>query len=263
MSVKIITGTWEDSAPHLTQEVKDSLYAGLPPYLRDARTKGIPVLGSGLIYPIPEDEIKVPDFPIKDIFPRGFAMDVGWNRTAVGWFAQNPETKIIYCHDYHYQGGELPAVHAEAIKARGPWIPGVIDPRSDGRSQIDGKQLFSLYTKPVSEGGYGLNLTKADNSVTTGIVEVWKLFVGGMLKVFASVQPFWDEIRIYRREANENEAGRIVKKHDHFMDLVRYFVMSGIELMKTREQPNHSSFYDMLLGGNNSRRHSSTSWMNG
>ena len=252
LSVKIITGTWgepghwDETAPHLTKEARDSLYLSIPPYLRDARTKGIPVLGSGLIYPVPEDDIKVPDRPIPSDWPRGYGMDVGWNRTAVGWFAQNPETKILYIHDYHYQGGELPAIHAEAIRARGAWMPGVIDPRSDGRSQIDGQRLFEIYTRPVSEGGYGLNLSKADNSVTAGIVEVWKLLVTGMLKVFASVQPFWEEIRMYRRKADEGETGKIVKKNDHFLDLCRYFVMSGIPLMCMKPDVEENPFYSSL-----------------
>ncbi len=257
LSLRILTGTWND-CPHLTDEVKDSLYSGIPPYMRDARTKGIPVLGSGLIYPIAEEDIAVDDFPITDKFPRGYGMDVGWNRTAVGWFAQNPETKVIYIHDSHYQGGEQPAVHSAAIRSRGAWIPGVIDPRSDGRSQIDGKQAYSLYTQPVSEGGGGLDLTKADNSITTGIDMVWQMLDSGMLKVFRSIAPFWSEIRQYRREANENETGKIVKKNDHFMDLVRYFVVSGIDLMKVRGQ-KISSYYDLMRGSRSSGR----TWMSG
>jgi|SRR3990167_680995 len=225
MSLYIATATWDD-VPHLTEENKLELMAGIPPYLRDAKIRGIPVLGAGLIYPLPEEEIRAPDTtPILETYPRGFSMDVGWNRTAVGWFAKNPQSGVVYIHDYYYQGERLPLVHADAIKSRGAWIPGVIDPRSDGRSQDDGQRLFETYIK------CGLKLTKADNSVTTGITAVWQALATGKLKVFAGVQPFWDEIRMYRRKQDENETGKIVKKNDHFMDLVRYFVMSGIQRM--------------------------------
>lgn len=186
-------------------------------------------------------------------------MDVGWNRTAVGWFARNPETKVIYIYDYHYQGGEQPVIHSAAIRSRGSWIPGVIDPRSDGRSQVDGKQAFTLYTQPVSEGGGGLNLTKADNTVEAGIGKVWEMLSSGMLKVFRNVTPFWNEIRQYRREANENEKGTIVKKNDHFMDLTRYFVMSGIDRMKVQGQ-KVGSFNELMRG---SRGSSGLTWMSG
>lgn len=250
MGVKIITCTW-DEVPHLTKEVKDDLYAGIPPYQRDARTKGIPVLGSGLIYPVPEEDIGVDDFPIPDKWPRGFAMDVGWNKTAGLWGARNPETRVLYIYSCHYQGREEPAIHVEAFKARGALIPGVIDPRSDGRSQIDGKQLFKMYRE------MGLNLEKADNSVEAGIYAVWQLMVGGMLKVFRSLKPFWEEIRMYRRD----EKGSIVKERDHVLDCLRYLVMSGIDRMKTMDDRSGSSLTDLLLGSRGGRATGAGGWM--
>ena len=267
MSVKIITGTWADSAPHLTQEVKDALYESIPPYLRDARTKGIPVLGAGLIYPIAEEEMVVDPFPIPDTFQKGFGMDVGWNRTAVGWFARNPETKVIYNYDFYYQGGgpvaiNSVAIHSASIRSRGDWIPGVIDPRSDGRSQIDGQQLFILYTRRVWKGGGGLDLTKADNSITTGISLVWDMLTGGRLKIFRNITPFWEEIRQYRRKADEDETGKIVKKNDHYLDQLRYFCMSGIARMRTQGKPDGISWHELLLGGGRSES-SGRTWMSG
>lgn len=47
------------------------LWDSIPPYQRKARTKGIPVLGAGLIYPVDEEDIKVRDFPIPDHWLRG------------------------------------------------------------------------------------------------------------------------------------------------------------------------------------------------
>jgi len=224
MSRFAVHATW-DHAPHLSVAVREEMWASIPPGERDARAKGIARLGAGAIYPLSETEIVVPAFAIPKHWPRAYGMDVGWNRTAVGWFAKNPQSGVVYIYDSYYQGERLPLVHADAIKSRGAWIPGVIDPRSDGRSQDDGQRLFETYIK------CGLKLTKADNSVTTGITAVWQALATGKLKVFAGVQPFWDEIRMYRRKQDENETGKIVKKNDHFMDLVRYFVMSGIQRM--------------------------------
>jgi hypothetical protein len=68
----------------------------------------------------------------------------GWNRTAAIWGARNPENGIIYLIDEHYRGQAEPVVHASAIKLRGTWIPGVIDPASRGRQQADGEQLIEL-----------------------------------------------------------------------------------------------------------------------
>jgi hypothetical protein len=55
--------TW-DEVPHLSQEAKDGLWRSIPPFQRDARSKGVPSLGAGAIYPVPEADITVSDFSI-------------------------------------------------------------------------------------------------------------------------------------------------------------------------------------------------------
>ena len=59
----VCTATWDD-APHLSEEVKKELWDAIPPFQRDARSKGVPQLGSGAIYPVPESEFTVDDFEI-------------------------------------------------------------------------------------------------------------------------------------------------------------------------------------------------------
>uniref|UniRef100_UPI000AFE9413 terminase large subunit domain-containing protein n=1 Tax=Comamonas testosteroni TaxID=285 RepID=UPI000AFE9413 len=59
---------WDD-VPHLTEEAKAKLLSRLMPHQRDARTKGVPALGAGAIYPVPESDIVVPDFQIPDFWP--------------------------------------------------------------------------------------------------------------------------------------------------------------------------------------------------
>jgi phage terminase large subunit-like protein len=83
----VIMASWDD-VPHLTEETKAQLLSSIPPYQRDARTKGIPQLGSGAIYPVPESEIIVDDMAIPDHWPRGYGLDVGWNRTSAGFHAR-------------------------------------------------------------------------------------------------------------------------------------------------------------------------------
>ncbi len=219
----VVTATWDD-VPHLSQEVKDKLWAAIPPFQRDARSKGVPQLGSGAIYPVPETDILVDDFEIPTHWPRGYAMDVGWNRTAAGWYALDKDNDILYRTGEHYRGEAEPAVHAQAIKSRGDWMLGVIDPASRGRSQADGQKLYQMYID------LGLKLTTAQNAVESGIYECWQRMSSGRFKVFKSCQNWTYEFRLYRRD----EKGRIVKTNDHAMDEMRYFVMSGIENMKTK-----------------------------
>jgi phage terminase large subunit-like protein len=215
----VVMATWDD-APHLTEEQKNQLFSSIPDYQRDARTKGIPQLGSGAIYPIPESEILVDPFEIPVWYPRSYGMDVGWNRTAAVWGAIDRESDTVYLYSEYYRGSAEPAIHVHGIRARGDWVPGVVDPAARGRGQADGGQLLQMYCD------LGLNLVKADNSVESGIYNVWQQLSFGKLKVFKSLQNWLAEYRLYRRD----DRGNVVKQNDHLMDATRYLVSSGLGL---------------------------------
>lgn len=226
MSRAVVTATWED-VPHLTAEAKAELYKGIPAYQMDARTKGVPQLGSGAIYQVPESDIIVPDFELPPHYPRGYGMDVGWNRTAVVWGARDNQSGIIYLYSEHYRGQAEPVIHTQAIKGRGDWMNGVIDPSARGRSQKDGQQLLQQYQE------LGLHLETAVNAVEAGIYKVWELLSAGKLKVFKSLGNWLSEFRLYQRDQD----GKIVKQDDHLMDATRYLIMSGRDRMKPYPVP--------------------------
>jgi phage terminase large subunit-like protein len=140
----VVQAGWKD-VPHLDAEEQRKLIANTPPYQIKARTEGEPALGAGAIYPIAESEITVPDRAVPEDWPRAYGMDVGWNRTAVVWGARDPGSGVIYLYSEHYQGQGEPASHAQAIRGRGDWIPGVIDPACMGSSQVDGRTLMQIY----------------------------------------------------------------------------------------------------------------------
>lgn len=209
--------------PHLDEKTKAELLAATMPHLRDARSKGIPSLGSGAIYPVPESEFVIDPLPggIPPHWPRAYGMDVGWNRTAVIWGAHDRTSDTVYLYTEHYRSQAEPSVHATAIKARGEWIPGVIDPAARGRNPKDGDQLLAMYTE------LGLDLTPANNSVEAGLYEVWERLSTGRLKVYRTCLNWLAEYRLYRRD----EKGKIVKEFDHLMDATRYLIVSGLARM--------------------------------
>jgi phage terminase large subunit-like protein len=213
-SKAVIQAGWDD-APWLTPDAKKRMLDDTEPHLRAARSKGIPSMGSGNVYPIPFEEITVTPFKIPNHYKRMYALDVGWNRTACLWAAQDPDTEVIYIYDEHYVGKQEPAMHAAAIRGRGEWITGVIDPASRGRSQVDGQQLMSIYKNDL-----GLKLFPAKNEVDSGIANAWQMLSTGKLKVFSHLSNFAGEYIVYRRDKN----GKIVKEKDHLMDCMRYIV---------------------------------------
>lgn len=196
--------TWDD-VPHLSEAEKIEMLAAMPPHQRDARSKGAPQLGAGAVWPVPESEFVVAPFAIPAHWPRAYALDVGWNRSAVVWAAWDREHDIVYLYDEHYVGEAEASQHAAAIRARGAWMSGVIDPGARGRSQVDGRSLIDLYRD------LGLRLSPSDNAVETGLHSVWLRLASGRLKVFSSMRNWLSEFRLYRRD----EKGRIVKERDH------------------------------------------------
>lgn len=215
----IVMAGWDD-VPHLSTEQKTRMLANAEPHLLEARSKGIPSLGSGAIYPVPEEQIVVDDFAVPEHWPRVYGLDVGWNCTSAVFGAVDRESDCLYLYSLHYQGQQEPSTHVAGIHSRGKWIPGVIDPASRGRSQKDGEQLLQIYRD------LGLTLIEADNSRESGLYEVHQRLATGRLKVFRSLKPWLAEYRIYRRD----DRGHIVKEKDHAMDATRYLVVSGIDV---------------------------------
>lgn len=218
----VVQAGWKD-VPHLSETDKAGLIATTPPYQIQARTEGEPVLGSGAIYPIAEEQIIVPTRAVSDTWRRVYGMDVGWNRTAVVWAAQDPGSGAYELYDEHYMGQGEPASHAAAINARGAWMRGVIDPASAGASQKDGIRLIDIYRTDL-----GLQLEPAENAVEAGLLAVWNLLITGRLRVQDHLHHWRTEFRKYHRD----ERGHIVKVNDHLMDATRYLVVSGEPYLK-------------------------------
>src|SRR6185312_12620780 len=221
----VVMAGWND-VPHITPEMIADEKARIPPHEFEARSLGKPSLGAGAIYPVPESEFVCDPFVIPDWMPQGYALDVGWKRTAALWGAHDRDNDVVYLYGEYYRGQAEPSIHAQAIRARGQWIPGVIDPAARGRSQKDGEQLKAIYLE------LGLDLVDADNAVEAGIVDVWQRLSTGRLRVFKTLQNWIKEYRFYQRD----DKGRIKDgQADHLMDTTRYLCRpSGLARMIIR-----------------------------
>jgi len=221
MSRYAVIAGWND-VPHLTESMKEKFLEAVPPSHRAVRTEGQPHLGSGQIWPVPEEDIACAPISIPKEWPRGYSLDTGWKNTAVVHAAHDLESDVVYIYSVYKRGLVEHPVHAAAVLAKGAWIPGVGD--AAARSNMDGIQFIDMYKQ------LGLNIELPDKSVETGIAEVWTRLSTGRLRVFENCSIWFDEHRTYIR----NEKGQIVKRDDHLMDATRYLVMSGIQRMKVK-----------------------------
>jgi hypothetical protein len=213
--------TIEDAA-HISPERRAEIIASYPPHEVEARTRGIPVLGSGRIYPVTEESITVQAFPV----PRHWAliggMDFGWDHpTAAVELAWDRDADVVYVGACYRRTKATPLEHAAALRPWGdfPWAwP------HDGHQQMkDGGKTFrdqyseaglnmlpSHATHP--DGGYG---------VEAGIMEILTRMQTGRFKVFAHLTEWFSEFRLYHRKD-----GKIFKERDDLMDATRTAVMA-------------------------------------
>ena len=226
----LIQATWDD-APHMTGSIRKQILEALPPHERKMREKGIPVLGSGLVFPLPEEDLLCDPIDIPDHWPRLCGIDFGWDHpTAVTWIAWDRDSDVVYVYDSYSLRQETVPVHSSAINARGKWIP-VIWPM-DGR-QADkgsGKNLTEQYRKesvnmlrehfsnPPSQG---MKEGTGGNSVEAGIQQMLTRFQTKRLKIFKNQGKLLEELRMYHRKD-----GKIVPIHDDVISALRYCVMS-------------------------------------
>lgn len=211
-----------DDAEHYTPEQREQIKASYPKHEREARTRGIPIMGSGRVYPVAEEEITVAPLAIPSHWTRIVGMDLGWDHpTTAVWLAWDKDSDTIYVTDAYRKSEAVPAMHAATIKAKGEWMP-VAWP-SDGSSHgRDGATpLVEQYR------GHGLKMLKdraqfvdGGVSVEAGLMEILERMETGRFKVFAHLNEWWEEFRIYHRKD-----GKIVKERDDLMDATRYAVM--------------------------------------
>lgn len=229
-----------DDVDHYTQEQKQAIINSYPLHERDARAKGIPILGSGRVFPVDEAQIKVDAFALPAHWPRICGLDFGWDHpSAAVWIAWDRDTDTFYVYDCHRQKEQPVVVHAAAVKARGEWIP-VAWPHDGNNDLAAGPNLASQYrnlgvamlpehaTLPEMPGGHGENTVKSRTSVEAGIAWMLGKMLSGQFKVFAHLNDWWEEFRLYHRKD-----GKIVKERDDLMAATRYgFVMHRVAKTK-------------------------------
>ncbi|MEE8132140.1 MAG: terminase family protein, partial [Nitrososphaerales archaeon] len=72
------TATWDD-AYHLDEDTKEAILSIYPPYQRAMRSRGVPLMGAGLIYEHDENLLKCDPFEIPKHWYLINGMDFGWD----------------------------------------------------------------------------------------------------------------------------------------------------------------------------------------
>lgn len=231
---------WED-APHISAEERANFMSKVPPHELEARSKGVPSIGSGMVYPVSEDLVTCDPFAIPDHWARVYGMDFGWkDPTALLFAAHDRDNDVIYFYSEYAVSERTPQQHAYELMSRGvDWIPGVYDPAGRISNQKDGSRLVELYMNAGMR-----NMYPARNSREQGAQKTLQRMQNGKLKIFKTLTGLLSEFRMYARD----EEGIIKDGNDHLLDCMRYVVMSGLNVATTRyeqhyfNRAHHSSY---------------------
>jgi Terminase RNaseH-like domain/Terminase large subunit, T4likevirus-type, N-terminal len=211
-----------DDAAHFTPEQRQEIIASYPVHERDARTRGIPSLGSGLVFPVSEEQITCDPIPIPKHWYRINGLDFGYEHPfAACSLAWDKDTDIIYVAAVYRQKHATPLVHAAAIKPWGAWIPCAWPHDGLQHDKGSGEGLAAQYA------AHGLNMLPeratfedGGSGVEAGVIEMLDRLQTGRLKIFRHLEAWLDERRTYHRKD-----GMIVKERDDLISATRYAVM--------------------------------------
>jgi phage terminase large subunit-like protein len=217
-----ITTMTLDEALHIPPEVRRKMEAGYLPHEREARARGVPMLGSGRIFMALEESVAeepiehIPPF-WKKLWGIDFGIDHPFGAALILW---DLDADVIHVHHTYRVKDALPIQHADAMKKVGAEVP-VAWPNDGNIRRDDGKPMADHYKR------HGLlmlpsHATWPDGSVSTeaGILEMDERERSGRLKYSKQLSDLLEERRFYHRKD-----GQIVKMKDDLLSSVRVAIM--------------------------------------
>jgi phage terminase large subunit-like protein len=221
---------WED-APHLKQADRDRLSASYRVHERDARTKGIPMMGEGAVFPVTDESITIDPIRIPDHWARIKGCDFGIDHPAAGVeIAWDRDQDVIYVVECYKKAGETAPYHAAWFNKANRGIPVSWPHDGMNREKSGGKTLAQAYrdhgVNMLSKSARyprprGDTVEKAGGQPVEPIVdEILERMMTSRFKVFSTCREFLEEKRSYHRKD-----GMIVPKRDDILKATFYAVM--------------------------------------
>lgn len=233
-----------DDAEHYSAERRAEVVASYLPHEREARARGIPIMGSGRVFPVEEAQISVAPFQIPEHWAQINGVDFGWDHpfgaVNVAW---DKDADCIYvCKEYAARE-TTPLIHVGAIRPWGEWIPTAWPHDGLQHDKGSGEELAKQYK------GHGLNMTAeratfpdGSSGVEAGIMDMLERMQTDRWKVFSTCGAWFSEFRLYHRKD-----GVIVKIKDDLISASRYALMMK-RLARTKPKPKPMSTAPVLGG---------------
>ena len=145
---KHITRMEIGDAEHFTPEDRQAIIDSYPEHEHEARTKGIPSMGSGRVFPISEDAILCDPMPIPNHWYQIIGVDFGWEHPfAATRNAWDKDNDVWYVCASYRESKTTPPIHYAAIMPWGDWIPCAWPHDGLQHDKGSGNELASHYKK--------------------------------------------------------------------------------------------------------------------
>ena len=227
-----------EDAEHYTEAERQAIRETYQPFERDARTKGIPQLGSGRVFPIDEEDIACEPFQIPEHWPQIGGIDFGWDHPSAGVrMAWDRDADTLYVIATHRAKAQTPALFAASVRHWGtlPWAWPHDGLQHDKGS---GEQLAKQYKDQ------GLNMLPeratfqdGTNGLEAGLMEMLDRMQTDRLKIFRHLRDWFEEFNLYHRKD-----GLVVKLGDDLISATRYAMMmkrKATTASKVQVQPSY------------------------
>lgn len=221
MSRHVTRMTIED-AEHYTQEERAAIIDSYPAHERKARAQGIPMLGSGRVFPVDEDTIKVVAFSIPDHWAQIGGLDFGWDHPfGAVKLAWDRDADCIYVINCYGVRESTPIMHAAALRPWGEWLPWAWPHDGLQHDKGSGDALAAQYRAQKLKLTHDrATFIDGSNGAEAGVTEMLDRMLTGRWKVFDHLEDWFAEFRLYHRKD-----GLIVKLNDDRLSASRYAMM--------------------------------------
>jgi phage terminase large subunit-like protein len=231
-----------EDVDHYTAAEKRQRIAGYPPHEREARSRGIPMLGEGRIFPIADSDIEEDALEsVPAHWPQLIGLDFGYTHPfAAVHGAWDRDADVLHLLNIYRESEKTPPIHVAAIKPWGAQLRCAWPHDGTQTQPGEGISLQAIYKKAglkmlpehatFHTGGY---------HVEPGITEMLVRMQTKRLRVAHHLQDWFAEFRTYHRKN-----GKIVKERDDLMDATRTLLMS-LRYARTSQIPRQPATVGM------------------
>lgn len=249
-----------DQCPHMTPEKQEKFLSKFPAYQRDMRSKGVPLMGSGLIFEVDIDTLKIAPFRPPEYWFIINGIDFGWDHPQAHiQLLWDRDADMYYVCNAWKASKKQPYEAWHIVK---PWAENVPTAWPGDGLQTEkgsGKTQMSYY---ADEGwkmlGGPAQWEDGGTSVWIGITQLQEAMENGRLKIFSNLFELFEEIQQYHTKTTDSGKIEIVKLRDDLVDAMRYAYMMrrfAIRICDTRPLP-----YGYGMGARNQGRDATTGY---